>query len=101
MIIVTGSILARPESFAAIRDLALQHVARSRREAGCEQHAVHVDAEDPLRLVFVERWTDRAALARHFADPHARGFIAAVRPLAAQAPTMDIFEATRVGPRDL
>ena len=101
MIIVTGSILARSETFAAVRELSLQHVARSRGEAGCEHHAVHVDAENPLRLVFVEHWTDRAALAAHFADPQARAFVAAVRPLAAQAPTIDIFEATRVSPREL
>jgi quinol monooxygenase YgiN len=101
MIIVTGSILARPETFAAIRDLALQHVARSRGEAGCERHTVHVDVESPLRLVFVERWTNRAALATHFADPQAKAFVAAVRPLAAEAPGIDIFEATRVSPREL
>ena len=89
MIIVTGSILARPETFAAIRVLALQHVARSRGKAGCEHHAVHVDAENPLRLVFVEQWTGRAALATHFADPQAKAFVAAIRPLAAEAPTME------------
>ena len=34
------------------------HVRRSRTEPGCLFHAVHRDVEEPLRLVFVERWVD-------------------------------------------
>jgi quinol monooxygenase YgiN len=36
------------------------------KEPGCISHAVHVDCENPLRLVFIEQWTDRAALLAHF-----------------------------------
>jgi len=31
-------------------------------------HSVHQDVEDSLRVVFVEHWEDKAALATHFAD---------------------------------
>jgi quinol monooxygenase YgiN len=69
MIVVTGSVTARKETFNEVRRLSLEHVHRSRAEPGCISHAVHVDCEDALRLVFIEQWVDRAALLAHFAVP--------------------------------
>src|SRR5450432_1718050 len=68
MLIVTGSVTARPDSFEALRRAALDHVMRSRTEPGCVTHSVHIDAENPLRLFFYEEWADRAALDVHFAQ---------------------------------
>jgi quinol monooxygenase YgiN len=65
MIVVTGSVTARDDTFNEVRTLSLEHVHRSRAEPGCISHAVHVDCENPLRLVFIEQWTDRAALLAH------------------------------------
>jgi quinol monooxygenase YgiN len=96
MILVTGSVTAREDSFAEVCRLSLQHVQRSRTEPGCVSHAVHVDCEDPLRLVFVERWTDRAALLAHFAVPASRDFVRSLQPLAAGATTIELYEATRI-----
>ncbi|MEK7833964.1 MAG: putative quinol monooxygenase, partial [Acidobacteriota bacterium] len=62
MIIVTGSILASTDNLEEILALSLEQVRRSRTEPGCLAHAVHRDAENPLRLVFFEQWADRAAL---------------------------------------
>jgi quinol monooxygenase YgiN len=94
MILVTGSILARPETIEELLALSLEHVTRSRAEPGCRSHAVHRDAENPLRLVFLEEWDDRAALAAHFAVPASRAFVKAAGALAAGAPTLSVFEAT-------
>ena len=66
MILVTGSVTAREDSFDEILRLSQEHVNRSRAEPGCIAHAVHVDCENPLRLVFFERWADRDALLKHF-----------------------------------
>ena len=71
MVIVTGSILAKAETFEELRRLSLAHTQRSRAEPGCVHHAAHIDAENGLRLVFVERWTERAGLCR--AGPQAGG----------------------------
>jgi quinol monooxygenase YgiN len=62
MIIVTGMVVTRPDSFDEILRLSTEHVLRSRKEPGCLSHSVHRDTEDPLRLHFFERWQDRAAL---------------------------------------
>ncbi len=96
MIVVTGSVTTRQDSFNEARRLSLEHVHRSRREQGCISHAVHIDCENPLKLVFVEQWTDRAALAAHFAVPASRDFVRALQPLATASPTIEIYDATRV-----
>lgn len=96
MIIVTGSIMARPERFDELLTLSLEHVRRSRTEPGCHAHAVHRDAEEPLRLVFVEEWADRDALLAHFAVPASRAFVKAASACAAVAPAMHVYEATRL-----
>ena len=96
MVIVTGSILAKPETFEELRRLALAHTQRSRAEVGCAHHAVHIDAENSLRLVFVERWADRAALLTHFAEPNARVFVAQARKLAAEPPSISIYTGDEI-----
>ncbi|MGL6062468.1 MAG: putative quinol monooxygenase [Bradyrhizobium sp.] len=96
MIIVTGSVTATPETFDEVRRISLEHVHRSRTEPGCISHAVHVDCENPLRLVFFEQWADRAALLAHFAVPASRDFVRALQSLAAAATTIEIYDSTAV-----
>jgi quinol monooxygenase YgiN len=96
MIVVTGSVTARADSFDEVRKLSLEHVRRSRSEPGCISHAVHVDCENPLQLVFFEQWADRAALLAHFAVPASRDFVRSLQALAAAATTIELYEATRL-----
>jgi quinol monooxygenase YgiN len=96
MIVVTGSVTAREDSFDQVCKLSLEHVHRSRTEPGCISHAVHVDCEDPLRLVFIEQWADRTALLAHFAVPASRNFVRALQPLAAAATTIELYDATKL-----
>jgi quinol monooxygenase YgiN len=95
MIIVTGQIDARPECLDEVLALSLRHVHRSREEPGCLLHSVHQDVEDANRVVFIEHWQDRDALAAHFAVPESLAFIEAVGPLAAGPAGLQIFEAER------
>jgi quinol monooxygenase YgiN len=96
MIVVTGSVTARQETFEDARRLSLEHVHRSRTESGCISHSVNVDCENPLRLVFIEQWADRAALAAHFAVPASRKFVRALGALVASPPTLEIYDATKL-----
>lgn len=93
MIIVLGNVMARPECLAQALELSHAHVARSRAEPGCIAHGVHQDAEQPLRLVFVEQWADRAGLQAHFALPESRAFAKALAALASALPNMNLFDA--------
>ena len=93
MLIVTGSIHARPDTIDEAEALSLMHVRRSRREPGCLAHSVHRDVEDPLHLVFVEQWADADALRAHVAVPASTEFVRQVRTLAGRRPEMTVFAA--------
>src|SRR5260370_40793462 len=96
MIVVTGRVTAREDAFDEVRRLSLEHVPRSRDEPGCISHAVHVDCENSLRLVFIEQWADRPALSAHFALSASRNFVRALQPLAAASTTIEVYDATRL-----
>lgn len=93
MIVVTGSAIIQRDSFAEARRLSIEHTQRSRAEPGCISHDVHIDCENPLRLVFVERWADRDALLAHFAVPASRQFIKALSALLVEPSTIEIYDA--------
>ena len=93
MVIVTGSIEARPETIERVLELGLAHVRRSRREAGCLLHSMHRDVENELRVVFIEQWEDAEALEAHFGVPASREFVREAAALALRPPEMSIFEA--------
>lgn len=93
MIIITGSAQIRAEHFEQALHLGIEHSARSRKEPGCLAHNCHVDAEDPLRIVFVEEWVDMTAVKAHFAVPESGEFVAAIGAMAEGPPKMQIFEA--------
>jgi quinol monooxygenase YgiN len=90
MLVVTGRITARPDTFETLREAAIAHTVRSRAEPGCLRHSVHVDCEDPLTLFFYEEWSDRAALDAHFAQEGSHDFMRAVRDLSASSTRVKI-----------
>jgi len=83
MVIVTGWILARPETLSELIALGQDHSRRSREAPGCLGHDLYVDSENGLKLFFFERWADRAALLAHFAVPESNAFMRKVRSLSA------------------
>ena len=85
MLIVTGSVTARPDSFDDLLRAALDHVHRSRAEPGCITHGVYADCEDPLKLFFYEEWADRPALDAHFEQRGSLAFMATVKELASRS----------------
>ena len=91
MIMVTGVIVAKPDAIDALVEASLAHVHRSRTEPGCLSHHVHVDVENPLRLVFLEQWSDRAALDEHVRQPGSAEFVGQIEALATERPRMEIF----------
>jgi quinol monooxygenase YgiN len=96
VIIITGHATARPDSIDQLLAISLEHVHRSRTEPGCLSHAVHIDAENPLRLVFLETWSGREAVAAHFAVPASRAFVMAARSLTVEPPAIELYEASSI-----
>jgi quinol monooxygenase YgiN len=93
VLIVTGSIRVRPEEIERALELSLEHVRRSRREPGCLLHSVHRDVEEPLRVVFLEHWSDARALRTHFDVPASGAFVRALSRLSDNPPEMVIYDA--------
>ena len=90
MIVVLGDVDVAPDNMAEALAISRAHVERSRTEPGCISHDVLTDPDHPHRLVFVERWEDRAALDRHFDVPESTAFAQALGRLAAAPPSMQI-----------
>ena len=93
MLIVTGSIEARPDTIDRILELGLAHVRRSRMEPGCILHSIHRDVENDLRVVFIEQWEDAHALQDHFHVPASGQCVEEAIALALRPPEMSIYEA--------
>lgn len=98
MIIVTGSVTAKPGSFEALLEASLAHVYRSRAEDGCISHAVRIDSEEPMKLVFFEEWRDMAALQAHFTTPGISDLLAAFREHSCASENITTYEATKLPP---
>jgi len=96
MILITGAVLARSDTASEVQRLSLEHVHRSRTEPGCISHDVHLDVENNLRFVFLERWADMDAVRAHFAVPESRAFARALGALAAEPPVMNVYDAQGV-----
>ncbi|MEL6687962.1 MAG: putative quinol monooxygenase [Pseudomonadota bacterium] len=98
MIIVLGSIIAKSGEEDAVKALSLEHVQRSRTEAGCIAHNVSIDCENPSRFVFVEEWADMPALMAHFQLEASQHFVRDLRAHLAEPPVMKMFDADEVSP---
>ena len=98
MILVLGAVVVASGKLEEALTLAREHVLRSRGEPGCVEHGVSIDADNPHRLVFVERWESPAALQAHFALPASRGFAREMASLAAEPVTMNLYDATEFRP---
>ena len=93
MILVLGSITASAAHFAQALALSQAHVRRARDVPGCLAHAVHIDSENPLRLVFIERWQDQDSIWKHVASPETRAFVKALGACVTEATPTEFFEA--------
>lgn len=98
MIVITGSILAKPETFDTLAEAGLAHSARSRAEDGCVSHRCYRELEEPLRLFFYEEWRDMDAVKAHFAHPDTRIIMGAIREHAAGSAGPVILSAEAVSP---
>lgn len=96
MIIVTGSAVIRPDCREQALAVGTAHSARSRAEPGCIGHHCHIDAENADRLVFVEYWSDMAALQAHFAVPESGAFVREMTALAVAPPVIQLFQAQEI-----
>jgi quinol monooxygenase YgiN len=83
---VVAKVTARPEKAAELASILLALVAATRKEKGCVSYELLRSKTDAGDLVFVEEWTDDAALDAHFTMPHFLDALAKAKPLFAAEP---------------
>ncbi|MGE3879465.1 MAG: putative quinol monooxygenase [Planctomycetota bacterium] len=81
-----------PQSVDKLAEAMLRNRDASRREPGCLRYEVARSAADPLLLITIEEWRDRAAFDRHMQTPHVAELLAAVPDLVAAAPEIAVFD---------
>src|SRR5215213_10297535 len=95
MVLVIGRVACaadrRDELLAALEKMQDE----SRREDGCLRYGFFAAIEDPLSFVAVEEWADRAALDRHFAQPHLQEFAGRLLEVVSGQPEVAIHEVAR------
>lgn len=63
-------------------------------EPGCERYDYFVSGRVEGLVVFVEEWSSKEHLDRHFEQDAFREFFAAVQPMLSSPPEIKIFEAS-------
>lgn len=70
MIYVVATLRVKPGKLSQLLEAARLVIAGTRKEDGCLFYDLHQSVTDPDQVVFVERWTSREALGKHFEAPH-------------------------------
>jgi quinol monooxygenase YgiN len=70
VIYVIATLHVRAEKLPQLLDAARTVIAATRAEDGCVTYDLHQSITEPNEVVFVERWTSREALGKHFETPH-------------------------------
>jgi len=70
MIYLLATLQIKPGSLPAIRQAVEPCIQATRKEKGCISYELCQSFSDENTLIFVERWSDRAALDAHFKEPH-------------------------------
>ncbi len=69
--IVVVAIAEAKEGYESRAEAAIRVcVEQSRKEPGCRLYTAHVEAAEPWRFVFIERWASQEALSLHAKTPH-------------------------------
>ena len=92
MLLVIGRVEVSEEKRDELIALMTKMQDDSRKEDGCIRYGFFAAVEDPLSFVAVEEWADRAALDRHFAQPHLHEFSSRLLELISGRPEVAIHE---------
>jgi quinol monooxygenase YgiN len=92
VILVIGRVRCQPERREELVALLERMQEDSRKEEGCIRYGFFAAVEDPDSFVAVEEWEDRAALDRHFAEPHLQEFAKGLLEVVSERPEVAIHE---------
>ncbi len=97
MPVLVATIIPNPGQMEAVEAALTDLIPAVHQEDGCERYALHRGRD---RLVFVEKWRDRDALAAHGAGPAIRAMNERLAGLVAGPPDVQVLEAVPAGDPD-
>ncbi len=92
---VVAHFAVKPDSIEQFIQKAKESlVAPTLGEPGCIAYELCQDTQDPSRFAMIETWASEEALSVHLAQKSLQAAVAALAPLAAEAPTVQRFRST-------
>ncbi|GAA3231481.1 putative quinol monooxygenase [Pseudonocardia petroleophila] len=70
LLTVVATMRAQPGKEEELQALLEGLIEPTRAEADCTTYALHRGSQDPAVFIFIEHWTDQAALDAHLGTPH-------------------------------
>ena len=98
-VVVVAAARCKDGEAERMRALMSEVAAATNEEEGCISYALHVDKNDPNRLVVIERWASQEALDHHLTLPHVQKVAENVDALA-EPPQVFFCEALAAGDPD-
>ena len=96
MIVVIAKVSVKPEQKKALLDLAKEVIATTRTEEGCISYILLDNPYDPGSCMFVEEWSDLAALQKHAAAPHIAEWRKQSRELLSDKTVITVYQGEQV-----
>lgn len=78
-----------------LRSILLSLIEPTRREDGCIRYELFANPDNPREFVFIEEWSDEAALAAHLSTHHIRVAKGRFTPLLEQ--DLEIIRLRQIG----
>ena len=92
-VVVVGSFTAKPGKEQEAREAFEGLVAPTHAEEGCILYSLHVGADDPRRLAFVERWASKELLQQHLGSDHIAAVLARAEELFSDGGDIVVYDA--------
>jgi quinol monooxygenase YgiN len=88
---VFATLVARPDTVDALREMLQALVPASRAEPGCLEYRLFQSTQEPARFQTAERWASEAAWREHLATAHVSAAIRQAPHLLAEVPVIQQF----------
>ena len=79
--VLVVNIRIKPENVAKWTQMAMENAREARKEPGCRQFEVLVDAADRAKVMLFEIYDDEKAFQAHQQTPHFKKYVAEAVPL--------------------
>ena len=89
---VVANFQAKPGKEVELKQILLNLVAPTRKEAGCLSYDLHQSPEDPAKFLFYETWASKAQLDVHLANAQIQALLPRVGELCTGFPDIVVWD---------